>query len=588
MNGHPEFLELIAMSMDFDLTDEEFGRLSTHLARCPECRRAAEELRGDATAIAAYPAPRLAPARSEQILRAALRTPRPQPRWGMLAVAAMLTTIGGGILFAGFQVINDDDATPSEPPPSLVAEVSAPPSAEPAEETSEPVGEPPDDRGPRVTPNPGDESAAPIKPARLAFPVPYSRDLGPIRVAPAPDDRLWVAFTLNKDTVLALLDGSGAPLRGWPMVMPGALDCMPLAVPDGSVRLACFYTTATGECSDGFCGEDRVFAFGATGDPLPGFPVSFPFGLASGIDRQSARIVGESVVLTGLEGSGAGDPGVPNERWIAEIRSNGNVVLGVRVPAPETCCVIGPNGIAYGSSVVEEEGLELRTELVAFDAHGMRPGWPITVDGSSASYPSFPSNGQAVYSSWIDTGSRIASFNPDGSQAGSALDLPVSLEWDPRADGPLAPLADDAGRVWVVAGGAILGFDGAGVALPDFPYEAETGLKVLGACSPGETGCQTWLEPPLLAPGSRIYTLENAPEGKGERITVINRDGSIRSGWPKTLQRAGAAWDSVTIGENRLAYAVAIEPEPNNESSISILAFAPDGTREWIRTVVEP
>ncbi|HEU5205805.1 MAG TPA: hypothetical protein VFU17_16050, partial [Candidatus Limnocylindrales bacterium] len=76
--------------------------------------------------------------------------------------------------------------------------------------------------------------------------------------------------------------------------------------------------------------------------------------------------------------------------------------------------------------------------------------------------------------------------------------------------------------------------------------------------------------------------------GKGERITVINRDGSIRSGWPKTLQRAGAAWDSVTIGENRLAYAVAIEPEPNNESSISILAFAPNGTREWIRTIVEP
>ena len=70
MNGHLEFLELIATSIDFDLTDEEFGRLSTHLARCPECRRSAEELRGDATAIEAIPTPRLAPARSEQILRA--------------------------------------------------------------------------------------------------------------------------------------------------------------------------------------------------------------------------------------------------------------------------------------------------------------------------------------------------------------------------------------------------------------------------------------------------------------------------------------------------------------------------------------
>jgi hypothetical protein len=587
MNGHPEFLELIATSIDFDLTDEEFGRLSTHLARCPECRRAAEELRGDATAIEAYPAPRLAPARSEQILRAALRTPRTQPRWGMLAVAAMLTTIGGGILFAGFQLVNNDDPAPSEAPPSLVAEASTPPSAEPAEETSDPVGEPPDDGGPRVTPNPGDESAAPIEPVELAFPVPYSPDLGPIRVAPAPDDRLWVAFTRNNDTVLALLDGSGAPLRGWPVVMPNASDCLPLAAPDGSVRLSCYYAIETGECSDGFCGEDRLFAFDAAGDPLPGFPVSFPFGGASGVDRQSARMVGGSVVLTALDGSDDGDPGVPNERWIAEIRSNGNMVLGVRVPAPQKCCVIGPNGVAYGSSAVDEDAAP-RTELVAFDAHGMRPGWPIIVDGSAVSQPSFGPNGQVVYSSWIDDGSRIARFNPDGSEAASSLDLPFSLEWAPEADGPLAPLADEGGRLWVVAEGEILGFDEENLALPGFPYEAETGLAVRGACPPLDTGCQSWLEPPVVAPGSRIYALENPPEGKGERITVVNRDGSIRSGWPKTLQRAGAAWRSVTIGENRLAYAVAIEPEPNNESSISILAFAPNGTREWIRTIVEP
>ena len=63
---------------------------------------------------------------------------------------------------------------------------------------------------------------------------------------------------------------------------------------------------------------------------------------------------------------------------------------------------------------------------------------------------------------------------------------------------------------------------------------------------------------------------------------MVNPDGTVRSGWPKTLQRAGATWDSVTIGENRRAYAVAVEPEPNDESSISILAFAPNGTREWI------
>ena len=85
-----------------------------------------------------------------------------------------------------------------------------------------------------------------------------------------------------------------------------------------------------------------------------------------------------------------------------------------------------------------------------------------------------------------------------------------------------------------------------------------------------------------------IYALETAPEATGGRITVVNRDGSIRSGWPKTLQREGAAWDSVTIGENRIAYAVAVEPEPGDKFSTSILAFAPNGTREWITTLVEP
>jgi hypothetical protein len=74
----------------------------------------------------------------------------------------------------------------------------------------------------------------------------------------------------------------------------------------------------------------------------------------------------------------------------------------------------------------------------------------------------------------------------------------------------------------------------------------------------------------------------------GERITVVNPDGGIRSGWPKTLQREGAVWQSVTLGENNVAYAVAVEPEPQGQPSASILAFAANGTRNWITTLVEP
>ena len=134
----------------------------------------------------------------------------------------------------------------------------------------------------------------------------------------------------------------------------------------------------------------------------------------------------------------------------------------------------------------------------------------------------------------------------------------------------------------------MLRLDGTGTTVPGWPYAPATAWAERGTCAPPDTGCQPWFEPPRLAPRGLVYALESGADGMGERITVINPDGSIRSGWPKTLQRPGATWDSVTIGENRIAYAVAIEPEPNDESSISVLAFAPNGTREWIRTLVEP
>ena len=587
MNGHDEFLELVAASIDFELTDEEFGRLSTHLARCPDCRRAAEEIRGGAAAIAALPAPVLAPARAEQILRGALRTPPAKPRWGLLAVAAMLATLGGGILFAGFQLVNDDDSTPSEPPPSLVAEASTPPSAEPSGEESLDPGDGAVD-GPFVTPTPGEPTPTP-DPAVLRFPIPYARDLGFVRVAPAPDDRLWVAFNRDRDTLLALLDGGGAPVDGWPAIVPNAGDCLPLAAPDGSVRLLCYYSTEPGECVD-VCGEDRAFAFAPNGEQLGGFPVSFPSGFASGVDRFGARMVGDSIVLTGYEGSDDGESGGSNDRWIVEVRSNGNVVLGARVPAAQQCCVHGPDGIAYGTSVFYPDDTDLhQTQVLAFDAHGMRSGWPIVVDGT-ASPPSFGPNGQLVLSAWADTESLIVRRNPDGSEAAPPIHVPQSITWSPDgADGPLPPLVDERGRMWATSGEEILGFDQDGASLAGFPYDPETGLVMRGGdCGEQDTGCQSWVAPPQLAPQSLIYTLEKAPEGKGERLNVVNRDGSIRSGWPNTLKRTGAAWESVTIGSNRVAYAVANEPEADGEASVTIVAYAPNGTVTWKLTLIEP
>jgi hypothetical protein len=584
MNGHDEYLELLAASIDFGLTEEEVARLNYHLASCPECRRAATELRGQNAVIATTPIAPLAPARSEQILRAALRKPAARPRWGMLAVAALLATLAGGVAFAGVRLINNDPA-PSEPPPSQVAEASLPPSEAPVEESADP-GAPPPAEGPRVTPNPGVDEQPETDPVDFEFPLPLERGLGPVRVAPVPGGGLWVTFQQGRGTVGAYLDDAG---QGSPWVEPNAEGCEPFAVRDGSLRMLCQYSDEENpeECVD-VCSVPRLYSRAVDGDDPAGFEVSLPSGISTGVN--GGRVVGTDFVTVVTESYDevVAEFGEFGSARLVTVGADGAMRDGVNVPAPLMCCTIGPDGVAYGSSSLDDEGLETRTQLIAFDQNGMRPGWPVVVDGTASS-PSFGPNGQLVYSSWIDEASRIVRLNPDGSQAGDPVDVGITVDWDPNADAPSAPLVDENGRVRLVAQGQIYGYDANGDALDGFPYEPKTGLLERGnECGATDTGCQSWLEPPRLAPQGLTYALESAPDGEGGRITVINRDGSIRSGWPKTLQREGASWDSVTIGENRIAYAVAIEPEPNDNSSISVLAFAPNGTREWITTLVEP
>jgi hypothetical protein len=579
MNGHPEYLDLVAASIDFDLTDEEFGRLSTHLARCPDCRRAADELRGDAAAIAAYPAARLAPARSEQILRAALRTPRSQPRWGLLAVAALLTTLGGGILFAGFQLVNDEDPAPSEPPPSLVAEASAPPSPTPAEDTAEPGapdgGNPPAIDVPEPSREPPEMGAIDFE-----FPLPFTRAVSSVRVAPLPDGRLWVSFTDENGTVLALLDQEG---DGGPAEIPGVEDCVPLAVADGSVRLLCASVNLSAEECESGCPDEQILAYSEDFDELPGFPVQLESWQTGSLDRRGARVIGSNVVVGTLDAVDE-ELGTATARLLT-IGGDGSLTEGFPLDDVAFCCAVGPDGIGYASSAEPHDDGTQTTTLSAIGMDGLVDGWPLAVEGT-ASGPAFAPDGDVYLTSWIDDGSRITRVH-DGTPV-SSVDRLESIAWDPRFDGPVPPLVNERGQASVMIDDRMLRLDGAGTSAPGWPYEPDTSWAERGTCAPQDTGCQPWLEQPRLAPRGLVYALESGPDGKGERITVVNPDGSIRSGWPVTLQRPGATWDSVTIGENRIAYAVAVEPEPKSKASISILAFAPNSERLWIRTLIEP
>jgi hypothetical protein len=579
MNGHDEYLELLAASIDFGLTEEEVARLNYHLASCPGCRRAAAELRAQNAAIATTPVPALAPARSEQILRAALRRqPASRPRWGLLAVAAMLATLGGGVLFAGFQMITDDDPAPDQSPP-IIAQVSAPPSADPG---STPVRPPLVTSTPRLPEDPEASATPDVGVIEFEFPRPYTTEIASVRVAPLADGRVWVSFRDGNGTVLALLDDTGA---GSPMEIPGAEDCVPLAVADGSVRLVCGDDSEA--CIDTCLYEVRVHAYSATLDELPGYPVSVTWPVPGWFDRQGARVVGTDVVLgfNLMPDFDEGEQPAPAESHLVTVHADGSVDHGVPLEGVVFCCAISAEGVGFGTSVESHEDGTQTTTLSALDASGLVDGWPVAIEGTAGG-PAFGPDGDVYVTSWVDGGSRIVRIH-DATPV-SMWDLPETITWDPTFDGPLAPLIGGGGRISAVGDGRILSFDGTGEALPGWPYEPETGLAERGGCPPGDTGCQTWLEPPRIAPRGLFYTIESPPEGLGERITAVNADGSVRSGWPKTLQRPGATWDSVTIGENRRAYTVAIEPEPNNESSISLLAFAPNGTREWLRVLVEP
>ena len=63
--------------------------------------------------------------------------------------------------------------------------------------------------------------------------------------------------------------------------------------------------------------------------------------------------------------------------------------------------------------------------------------------------------------------------------------------------------------------------------------------------------------------------------------------GSVPAGrW--SLKRPGAEFWSVVVGSDGTVFALAVEPEPGDTSSASILAIAPDSTVLSITTILEP
>ena len=165
---------------------------------------------------------------------------------------------------------------------------------------------------------------------------------------------------------------------------------------------------------------------------------------------------------------------------LVTVGADGAMRDGVNVPAPLMCCTIGPDGVAYGSTSLDDEGLETRTQLIAFDQNGMRPGWPVVVDGTASS-PSFGPNGQLVYSSWIDEASRIVRLNQDGSEAGDSCGYRITVTTGtPTPTHRAARSSMSAAALRLVAQGQIYGYDANGDALHGSRTRPKTGLLERG------------------------------------------------------------------------------------------------------------
>ena len=170
----------------------------------------------------------------------------------------------------------------------------------------------------------------------------------------------------------------------------------PLAASDGSVRLLCYYSEGR-KAALVSCGEQSRLRIRG----LDGHRVGWPPGHLP--NRHQLR----SSTFRHTDGRGLRRPhryrlwttsrGSRMSYGFVEIRPQRQHRLGARIPAPIRLLLPSARTASRTARPLsKEEGLELRTQLVAFDAHGMRPGWPIVVDGISVSHPSFGPNGQLV------------------------------------------------------------------------------------------------------------------------------------------------------------------------------------------------
>ena len=408
-------------------------------------------------------------------------------------------------------------------------------------------------------------------------------------MATGDDGGLFVGIPASGGTVLASYDAAGRLRSGWPISLAGAYGCEIAADPaDGSVRAVCATYHPAGT---------RAFAYDDAGRQLAGWPADL-LGNLDEWDRERPRLVnGQLYVVTHSWN--------PPSATLVRVSAEGTVRTGANLwglvaghsPAWSLGEVpIGPDGTAYVMAYSDDQSA---TQITAVDLGGARPGWPVRIDGY-ASRPSFGPGGCVYLAVELPGGSksRVLALSRSGKAvAGWPVELPIAAPgaWNGAGDVLAAPVVAPDGSAFVVAeDSTAYAIDGSGQPRAGWPYRAPSGLVWPGYCPPCTTGCGLWRSDPVAGPDGSLHLLH-----VGGSIVAVGTDGAVKAGWPVVLRRADAEFESVVVGADGTAYALAIEPEryedaecetgsPVPVSSATIVAIAPDGAIRYRVTVMEP
>jgi len=465
--------------------------------------------------------------------------------------------------------------------------------------TTPPLAAPPRSSPSAVTPlaTPGASTAwpsLPPAPPSASLPVRGSaREIG-VLTAAGPDGTVYVAISKPDGSVLALLESSGRPRPGWPILVKDSTSCgRPMPVEDGSVRIIC---TLENRAQDVF-GPTRAFAVESNGRMLAGWPVDLGDHGAEGF--AAARVIGDALTIYAWATI---DSREFQNSWIMTVDADGAVRNGTQTRFVNCCdprWAVGPDGVAYGS--INDYGgspeAPKSSELFAVGLVGVRAGFPIAIEGLS-SEPSFDAVGRIhiTANDGPDRTARTLVFDTDGQAVGGGSDeLGITATDDcmgieGSCEVPAAPLVGPDGTRFVIdfSGTTVVGLSPSGQVMAGWPYRPQRGPSV-SICCPEDSDPVVNFAPPAIGRDNVLFLLHAAAaKSVGGSIVAVGPDGRVRPGWPVELTRPGAEFWSVVVGSDGTAYALAIEPEANDTSSATILAIAPDSTVLYTATVVEP